>query len=72
MGLSKDTTSDGIIGKTGVFYINVTEKRKASSLENYQNMINIISSTRSSTVRNKSYDALKEKADIEDFRSSFY
>ena len=72
MGLSKDITSVGIIGKTGVFYINVTEKRKASSLENYQNMINIISSTRSSTVRNKSYDALEEKADIEDFRSSFY
>ena len=72
MGLSKDITSVGIIGKTGVFYISVTEKRKASSLENYQNMINIISSTRSSTVRNKSYDALEEKADIEDFRSSFY
>ena len=72
MGLSEDITSVGIIGKTGVFYINVTEKRKASSLENYQNMINIISSTRSSTVRNKSYDALEEKADIEDFRSSFY
>ena len=72
MGLSKDITSVGIIGKTGVFYINVNEKRKASSLENYQNMINIISSTRSSTVRNKSYDALEEKADIEDFRSSFY
>jgi len=72
MGLSKDITSVGIIGKTGVFYISVTEKRKASPLENYQNMINIINSTRSSTVRNKSYDALEEKADIEDFRSSFY
>jgi len=41
-------------------------------LANYQNMINIISSTRSSNVRNKAYTALKEKAEIEDFRGTFY
>ena len=72
MGLSKDVTSSAIIGNSGVFYIYVTDRRKASSLENYQNMINMISSTRSTSVRTKSYAALKDKADIEDFRSTFY
>ena len=72
MGISKDVTSSAIIGNSGVFYIYVTDRRKASSLENYQNMINMISSTRSTNVRNKSYTALKDKADIEDFRSTFY
>ena len=72
MGLSKDVTSSAIIGNSGVFYIYVTDRRKASSLENYQNMINMISSTRSTNVRTKSYTALKDKADIEDFRSTFY
>ena len=72
MGVSKDVTSSAIIGNSGVFYIYVTDRRKASSLENYQNMINMISSTRSTNVRTKSYAALKDKADIEDFRSTFY
>jgi len=72
MGVSKDVTSSAIIGNSGVFYIYVTDRRKASSLENYQNMINMISSTRSTNVRTKSYTALKDKADIEDFRSTFY
>lgn len=72
MGVSKDVTSSAIIGNSGVFFIYVTDRRKASSLENYQNMINMISSTRSTNVRTKSYTALKDKADIEDFRSTFY
>ena len=72
MGVSKDVTSSAIIGNSGVFFIYVTDRRKASSLENYQNMINMISSTRSTNVRTKSYAALKDKADIEDFRSTFY
>ena len=72
MGINKDKTSNAIIGNSGVFYIYVTDRRKATSLENYQNMINIISSSRSSSVRSKTYTALKDKAEIEDFRSNFY
>ncbi len=72
MGINKDKTSSAIIGNSGVFYIYVTDRRKATSLENYQNMINIISSSRSSSVRSKTYTALKDKAEIEDFRSNFY
>ena len=72
MGINKDKTSNAIIGNSGVFYIYVTDRRKATSLDNYQNMINIISSSRSSSVRSKTYTALKDKAEIEDFRSNFY
>ena len=72
MGINKDVTSSAIIGNSGVFYIYITDRRKASSLENYQNMVNLINSTRSSNVRSKTYDALKDKAEIEDFRSTFY
>ena len=72
MGINKDVTSSAIIGNSGVFYIYVTDRRKASPLENYQNMVNLINSTRSSNVRSKTYDALKDKAEIEDFRSTFY
>ena len=72
MGINKDVTSSAIIGNSGVFYIFLTDRRKASSLENYQNMVNLINSTRSNNVRNKTYDALKDKAEIEDFRSTFY
>ena len=72
MGINKEMISPAIIGNSGVFYIYVTDRRKASPLANYQNMINTISSTRSSNVRSKSYIALKDKADIEDFRATFY
>ena len=72
MGINKEVTSSAIIGNTGVFFIYVTDRRKASSLENYKNMLNRISSVRSSTVRANSFNALKDKAEIEDFRSLFY
>ena len=72
MGIDKELTSSAIIGNSGVFYIFVTDRRKASSLDNYQNMINIKNSLRSSLVRSKVFDALKDKADIEDFRFKFY
>ena len=72
MGLSKDVTSKGIIGNTGVFYIYVTDKRISSGIQNYSNMINVINATRSGNVRAGSYNALKDNAEIEDFRSMFY
>ena len=72
MGINKELTSDAIIGNSGVFYIYVTDRRKASSLANYQNMLNMISSSRSGNVRNKVYTALEEKAEIDDFRGTFY
>ena len=72
MGLSKDVTSKAIVGNTGVFYIYVTDKRISSGIQNYSNMINVINATRSGNVRAGSYNALKDNAEIEDFRSMFY
>ena len=72
MGISKDVTSKAIIGNTGVFYIYVTDRRISSGLQNYSNMINVINATRSGNVRAGSFNALKDEAEIEDFRSMFY
>ena len=72
MGYYKEVISPAIIGNMGVFFIYVTDRRKASSLNNYMNIINKISSTRSSQVRLNAYNALKDKAEIEDYRSTFY
>jgi hypothetical protein len=72
MGISKDVTSKAIIGNTGVFYIYVTDRRISSGLQNYSNIINVINATRSGNVRAGSFNALKDEAEIEDFRSMFY
>ena len=72
MGLEKDQISEPIIGKSGVFYIKLTDKRIASEIDNYQVQINKINSSNRNASRINTYDALKEKAEIEDFRSLFY
>jgi hypothetical protein len=72
MGLEKDQISKPIVGKSGVFYIKLTDKRIASEIDNYQVQINKINSSNRNASRINTYDALKEKAEIEDFRSLFY
>jgi len=72
MGLEKDEISQPIIGKSGVFYVKLLDKRVASEIDNYQVQINKINSSTRNTSRTNTYDALKEKAEIEDFRSIFY
>lgn len=72
MGIDKETTSKAIIGNSGVFYIFVTDRRKASELNNYQNLINKIKTSRSASARSGSYNALKDIAVIEDFRGQIY
>jgi hypothetical protein len=72
MGLSKDIISKAIVGNSGVFYIYVTDKRISTGLQNYSNNISIINSGRSGSARTGSFNALKDNAEIEDFRSMFY
>ena len=72
MGLSKNVISKAIVGNTGVFYIYVTDKRMSTGLQNYRNNISIINSARSGSARTGSFNALKDNAEIEDFRSLFY
>ena len=50
----------------------LTDKRIASEIDNYQVQINKINSSNRNASRINTYDALKEKAEIEDFRSLFY
>jgi len=72
MGINKETPSKAIIGESGVFYIYVTERRKAASLDNYTSQINNINSSRTSQIRSNAYNALKDKAEIVDYRATFY
>ena len=72
LGMNYDIISSAIIGKTGVFFVKVIDKREGSTLENYQNNVNRIASQRSGSLRISSYNALKDKADIEDLRAAFY
>ena len=72
MGHENDKISKPIIGKSGVFYIKPIDKRVASEIDNYQVQINKINSSNRNASRINAYDALKEKAEIEDFRSLFY
>ena len=72
MGLVKETTSSAIIGNTGVFYIYVTDRRIASPLDNYEEVVSSIITNRSNSSSIRAYNALKDKADIEDFRSKIY
>jgi len=72
MGINKETPSMAIIGESGVFYIYVTERRKAASLDNYMSLINNINSSRTSQIRSNAYNALKDKAEIVDYRATFY
>ena len=52
--------------------VSVSNIQEATKLENYQSMASRLSTTRSSAVQTKVYNALKETADIEDNRASFY
>ena len=72
MGFAEETTSSAIIGNTGVFFIYVTDRRIAPPLDNYEEVVNTIITNRSNSSNIRSYTALKDKAEIEDFRSKIY
>ena len=72
MGLSEGDQSKLIEGENGVYMLSVSKKVIAPSLENYTTYAN----TEKTLNRNRSsfaaYNALEEKADIEDYRSELY
>jgi peptidyl-prolyl cis-trans isomerase D len=61
-----------IKGETGIFMVEVTNKEIAPVLDNYATYSSTLFSTRSASVNNRVYNALKKEADIEDNRSVFY
>ena len=71
-GLEKGQTSGLIEGEKGVYKIEVTEKTPAPELDNYSAILSRVSTTRKNTAQTKAFEALKEKAEIEDNRSRFY
>lgn len=71
-GLGEGSVSKPIVGNNGVFVIEVTKKSPGAGLPNYQAAANRLGSSRSGLVNSAIIAALKEAADIEDNRATFY
>jgi len=71
-GLKEGQTSKLIDGSKGVFMVEVTKKTAAPKLDNYQAIANRLNGTRVNGAQTKAYNALKEAADIDDNRATFY
>ena len=71
-GLAEGETSELLEGETGVFMVKVTKKEEAPNIENFTTYANSIKTTRVNRVNGDAYRALKEKAEIEDKRATFY
>jgi len=67
-GLQEGETSGLIDGANGVYMIQVTKKTPAVELDNYQAAANRVGAQKSAMVTTRVYNALKEAADIEDYR----
>ena len=70
--MNEGDTSGLIEGATGVFMLSVTKKEVPVALENYSTYANTLKSANANKVNTAVYDALKEKATIEDRRKTFY
>ncbi|NNF83429.1 MAG: peptidylprolyl isomerase, partial [Flavobacteriaceae bacterium] len=71
-GLDEGETSGLIDGSNGVYMIQVTKKTAAAELPNYQAAANRLLTSKVSAANTALYNALKDAADVEDNRSSFY
>ncbi|WP_190809905.1 peptidylprolyl isomerase [Flagellimonas sp. S3867] len=70
--LAPDATSTLVEGETGVFILKVTKKEDAPSVDNFSTYANTLKTNAASRVNNAVYNALKEGAEIEDKRATFY
>lgn len=71
-GMEQGATSGLIEGNTGVFMVTVTNKTPAKELDNYSTFANSLKNSASGRVPIAVYNALKEGAEIEDKRATFY
>lgn len=71
-GLNEGETSKLIDGTKGVFMVEVTKVNEFTGLDNYSAVAKRLSTTRANGAQSKVYNALKEAADIEDNRATFY
>jgi len=70
--MGEGETSGLIEGQSGIFMITVTKKEVAPKLENYSTFANSLQSANAAKVNTAVYNALKEAAEIEDKRATFY
>ena len=71
-GLEEGATSKLIEGINGVYAVQLTKLTPAEPLPNYQASANRVGQAKSSAVNTQLYNALKEAAEIEDNRATFY
>ena len=70
--LAEGGTSGLIKGETGVFMVKLTKKEAAADIANFSTFANTISNQSRNSVNTSVFNALKENADIEDNRATFY
>lgn len=66
------STSELLVGETGVYLLKVTNKTDAVALDNYATYAGALKAGAQGSVFYSSYNALKEAATIEDNRAVFY
>lgn len=71
-GKKAGETTDLINGKSGVFKVRVLAINKAPDLDNYASYANQLNATVVPQMNTKVHQALRENADIEDNRATFY
>ena len=71
-GLNEGNTSKLVVGTNGVYAVQLTKFTPADELPNYQAAANRVGLAKSNAVNTKLYAALKDAADIEDNRATFY
>ena len=71
-GLKEGETSKLIDGDRGVYMLQVTKITDAPALDNYTAIANRLTNSRTGAVTSKAFEALKEAAQIEDNRATFY
>lgn len=70
--LIQGDVSDLIEGESGVFMFEVVSKEDAPVLDNYVTYANALQTASAAKVNSVVFEALKERADIEDNRATFY
>ncbi|UJH66301.1 peptidylprolyl isomerase [Allomuricauda sp. SCSIO 65647] len=70
--LSEGNTSSLIEGESGIYMVKVTKKEAAPNIDNFSTYANTLRTSKANRVNSDAYNALKEKADIEDKRATFY
>ncbi|MFD2586371.1 peptidylprolyl isomerase [Croceitalea marina] len=70
--LDEGASSSLLKGETGVFMVKVTKKTPAAEIQNFSTYAKTLSTSNANRVNSAVYNALKEGAEIEDKRATFY